>query len=101
VDGMLDLCSARQRLGAALCGPLSIVKTASRRLRQQAEENEYLALHDHLTDVRNRTLFLDRLRQGYLLSRPLPAPDLVRWLRERERETRVDARSLLAAGGNA
>jgi diguanylate cyclase (GGDEF)-like protein len=41
-----------------------IVKTASRKLRLQAEENEYLALHDHLTNLPNRVLFLDRVRQA-------------------------------------
>jgi diguanylate cyclase (GGDEF)-like protein len=46
-----------------------IVASASKRLRQQAEENRYQALHDALTDLPNRTLFYDRARQSLLAAR--------------------------------
>ncbi len=41
-----------------------IVAGASSRLRRQAAENEYLALHDPLTDLPNRSLFHDRAGQA-------------------------------------
>jgi diguanylate cyclase (GGDEF)-like protein len=34
------------------------------RLRQEAVTNEYMALHDHLTDLPNRVWFLERLREA-------------------------------------
>ena len=46
-----------------------IVTGASRRLRRQAEENEYLALHDALTGLPNRTLFRDRVQQAILTAK--------------------------------
>jgi diguanylate cyclase (GGDEF)-like protein len=46
-----------------------IVARASTRLRRQADENEYLALHDHLTDLANRSLFQDRAEQAILAAR--------------------------------
>jgi diguanylate cyclase (GGDEF)-like protein len=41
-----------------------IVAPASRTLRKQADENAYLALHDQLTELPNRSLFLDRAEQA-------------------------------------
>jgi diguanylate cyclase (GGDEF)-like protein len=46
-----------------------IVASASKRLRQQAEENRHQALHDALTDLPNRTLFYDRVQQSHLAAR--------------------------------
>jgi diguanylate cyclase (GGDEF)-like protein len=43
-----------------------IVAKASTKLREQAEENEYLALHDSLTGLPNRSLFLERASQALL-----------------------------------
>src|SRR5207247_9364132 len=49
-----------------------IVARASARLRRQAAENEYLALHDPLTELPNRTLFHDRAAQAVLAARRAP-----------------------------
>jgi diguanylate cyclase (GGDEF)-like protein len=46
-----------------------IVARASGTLRQQAAENEYLALHDPLTGLPNRSLFHDRAAQAVLIAR--------------------------------
>jgi diguanylate cyclase (GGDEF)-like protein len=43
-----------------------IVAKASTKLREQAEENEYLAHHDSLTGLPNRSLFLERANQALL-----------------------------------
>jgi diguanylate cyclase (GGDEF)-like protein len=43
-----------------------IVAKASTKLRRQAEENEYLAFHDSLTGLANRSLFLERANQALL-----------------------------------
>jgi diguanylate cyclase (GGDEF)-like protein len=45
-----------------------IVASASSTLRRQAAENEYVALHDALTDLPNRSLFHDRAEQAVLLA---------------------------------
>ena len=45
-----------------------LVLDVSRRQRRQVIENEYMALHDSLTDLPNRTLFADRLSQAILAS---------------------------------
>ena len=41
-----------------------VMMRASRRLRQRAEEQEHLALHDILTGLANRALFRDRVKQA-------------------------------------
>jgi diguanylate cyclase (GGDEF)-like protein len=41
-----------------------IVARASRRLRQQAEENDRLARYDQLTGLPNRTLFIERVEES-------------------------------------
>ena len=46
-----------------------IVARASTRLRRQAAENAYLALHDPLTDLPNRSLFQDRAAQAIRAAR--------------------------------
>ena len=46
-----------------------IVVSASRRLRRQSNENAYLALHDPLTGLPNRTLFHDRAAQAIRTAR--------------------------------
>ena len=46
-----------------------IVARASTRLRRQAIENEYLALHDPLTELPNRSLFHDRAAQAILAAK--------------------------------
>jgi len=51
----------------------NLVATASRRLRRQSEENRHLALHDSLTGLPNRTLFLDRAEQAILSAKRQPA----------------------------
>ena len=46
-----------------------IVAGASKALRHQAEVNEHQALHDSLTDLPNRALFHDRVRQSLTSAR--------------------------------
>ena len=41
-----------------------VMVRSSRRLRQRAEEQEHLALHDVLTGLANRALFRDRVKQA-------------------------------------
>jgi diguanylate cyclase (GGDEF)-like protein len=49
-----------------------IVARASRRLRQQADENDRLARYDSLTGLPNRTLFLERIEDAVRHSRDRP-----------------------------
>ena len=42
----------------------AVMVRASRKLRQRAEEQEHLALHDDLTGLANRALFRDRVHQA-------------------------------------
>ena len=46
-----------------------IVARASTKLRQQAEDNEYLAFHDSLTGLPNRSLFHERANQAILTAK--------------------------------
>ena len=50
-------------LGALWVVLLPISSSVSRRLRKKSEENEYLALHDTLTDLPNRNLLALRLAE--------------------------------------
>ena len=54
-----------------------IVAGASKTLRHQAEVNEHQALHDSLTDLPNRTLFHDRVRQALAAARREHVPAAV------------------------
>jgi diguanylate cyclase (GGDEF)-like protein len=49
-----------------------IVARASRRLRQQADENDRLARYDSLTGLPNRTLFIEGIEDGVRRSRDRP-----------------------------
>jgi diguanylate cyclase (GGDEF)-like protein len=63
---------------AVLYGVLfRIVARASKALRHQAEVNEHQALHDSLTDLPNRTLFHDRVRQALASARRDHVPTAV------------------------
>jgi diguanylate cyclase (GGDEF)-like protein len=46
-----------------------LVARASSKLQRQAAENEYMALHDSLTDLPNRALFLERANQALLTAK--------------------------------
>ena len=51
-------------LGVLYLTIFKLVAGAARKLRRQAEENEFQALHDPLTALPNRTLFRDRVQQA-------------------------------------
>ena len=53
---------------ALYCLLYRIVSRASRQLRHESSRNEYLALHDSLTDLPNRALLADRVAQAIALS---------------------------------
>ena len=46
-----------------------LVARASSKLQRQAQENEYQALHDSLTELPNRSLFLERANQALLAAK--------------------------------
>jgi diguanylate cyclase (GGDEF)-like protein len=56
-------------LGLLYLALFRIVASASTRLRRQATENAYLALHDALTELPNRILFHDRAEQAILAAK--------------------------------
>ncbi|WP_080517681.1 putative bifunctional diguanylate cyclase/phosphodiesterase [Cereibacter sphaeroides] len=65
VDEMLPVVGLFAAFGAALLTwLLRTLWTASRRLHQSEEEARYLAMHDPLAGIPNRTLFEDRLDQA-------------------------------------
>ena len=51
-------------LGVLYLTIFRLVAGAARRLRRQAEENKFQALHDPLTALPNRTVFRDRIQQA-------------------------------------
>ena len=46
-----------------------LVARASAKLQRQAKENEYIALHDFLTELPNRSLFVERANQALLAAK--------------------------------
>ncbi|RAZ85169.1 putative bifunctional diguanylate cyclase/phosphodiesterase [Cereibacter johrii] len=65
VEEMLPVVGLFAAFGAALLSwLLRTLWTASRRLHQSEEEARYLAMHDPLAGIPNRTLFEDRLDQA-------------------------------------